>query len=160
MMRDDAFGLASEVVGVDGKVGGHLDVSLRGGTSRIEVIEGRTGRCARSAAERARIAAESFLPGIRVADVARKHGTTGWQVYDWRKRLRDGRLSLPEDVAEQPRFARLLVEGPEPPAPVAAGAAAPACIEVVVSGIVIRAGADADEAHLARVIRAARAASA
>jgi transposase len=140
---------------MDGKVGGHLDVSPRGRTSRIEVIEGRTGRCVRSAAERARIAAESVLPGVRVADIARKHGTTRWQVYDWRKRLRDGRLSLPEEVAEQPRFARLLVEAPEPPRP---AVRAPACIEIEVCGIVIRAGAEADEAHLARVIRAARAA--
>lgn len=53
---------------------------------------------------------ESFLPGVRVADVARKHGTTHWQVYGWHKRPRDGRLSLPEEVAEQPRFARLLIE--------------------------------------------------
>lgn len=141
---------------MDGKVGGQLDVSSRGVTSRIEVIEGRTGRCVRPAAERARIAAESFLPGVRVADVARKHGTTRWQVYDWRKRLKDGRLSLPEEVAEQPRFAQLLIEGLEPSTPIAA----PACIEVIVSGIVIRAGTDADEAHLARVIRAARTASA
>ena len=134
---------------------GQLGVSS-GGVSRIEVIEGRSGRCTRSPAERARIAAESFLPGVRVADVARKHGTTRWQVYDWRKRLRDGRLSLPEEVAEQPRFARLLIEAPEPPP----GPAAGPCIEIEVCGIVIRAGAEADEAHLARVIRAARAASA
>ena len=134
---------------------GQLGVSS-GGVSRIEVIEGRSGRRARSRAERARIAAESFLPGVRVADVARKHGTTRWQVYDWRKRLRDGRLSLPEEVAEQPRFARLLVEAPEPPA--TPGPAVRSCIEIEVCGIVIRTGADADEAHLARVIRAARAA--
>jgi transposase len=145
---------------VDGKIDGQLGVSS-GGVSRIEVIEGRSGRRARSHAERARIAAESFLPGVRVADVARKHGTTRWQVYDWRKRLRDGRLSLPEEVADQPRFARLLIEAaPEPAASMPGGDVAPTCIEVVVSGIVIRAGAEADEAHLARVIRAARAASA
>ena len=89
-------------------------------------------------------------------DVARKHGATRWQVYDWCKRLRDGRLSLPEEVAEQPRFARLLVEAPEPPA--APRPAARSCIQVEVSRIVIRVGAEADEAHLARVIRAARAA--
>ena len=136
---------------------GQLGVSS-GDVSRIEVIEGRSGRRARSSAERARIAAESFLPGVRVADVARKHGTTRWQVYDWRKRLRDGRLSLPEEVAEQPRFARLLVEAPEPPA--APGPAIRSCIEIEVCGIVIRAGTEAEEAHLARVIRAARAASA
>jgi transposase len=28
------------------------------------------------------------VPGIAVADVARRHGTTRWQVYDWRKKLR------------------------------------------------------------------------
>jgi transposase len=142
---------------VDGKVDGQSDVSS-GSVSRIEVIEGRSGRRARSPAERARIAAESFLPGVRVADVARRHGTTRWQVYDWRKRLRDGRLTLPEEVAEQPRFARLLVEESERPTAPRPAVRACACIEVEVSGIVIRAGADADEAHLARVIRAARAA--
>ncbi len=136
---------------------GKMDAPSRG-VSRIEVIEGRRGRRARSPAERARIAAESFLPGVRVADVARKHGATRWQVYDWRKRLRDGRLSLPEEVAEQPRFARLLVEAPEPPESPHPAARASACIEIEVCGIAIRAGADADEAHLARVIRAARAA--
>ena len=119
---------------MDGKMDGQLGVSS-GGVSRIEVLEGRSGRRARSPAERARIAAESFLPGVRVADVARKHGTTRWQVYDWRKRLRDGRLSLPEEVAEQPRFARLLIEAPEPPPDPAAGS----CIEIEVCGIVIRA---------------------
>jgi transposase len=140
---------------MDGKMDGQLDVSS-GGVSRLEVIEGRSGRRRRSPAERARIAAESFLPGVRVADVARKHETTRWQIYDWRKRLRDGRLSLPEEVAEQPRFARLLVEAPEPPEPPRPAARASACIEIEVCGIVIRAGADADEAHLARVIRATR----
>ncbi|HEX2256976.1 MAG TPA: transposase [Afifellaceae bacterium] len=144
---------------MDGKVGGQLGVSS-GGISRIEVIEGRSGRRARSPAERARIAAESFLPGVRVADVARKHGTTRWQVYDWRKRLRDGRLSLPEEVAEQPRFARLLIEAPALPEPPRPAAPASACIAIEICGIVIRAGAEADEAHLARVIRAARGASA
>ena len=68
-------------------------------------------------------------------------------------------MSLPEEVAERPGFAGLLIEAPKPPA-----APRPADrelgIEIEVCGIVIRAGADADEAHLARVIRAARAASA
>ena len=140
---------------MDGKMDGQLDVSS-GGVWRLEVIEGRSGRRTRSLAERARIAAESFLPGVRVADVARKHETTRWQVYDWRKRLRDGRLSLPEEVAEQPRFARLLLEAPEPPEPPRPAARASASIEIQVCDIVIRAGVDADEAHLTRVIRAAR----
>jgi transposase-like protein len=39
-----------------------------------------------------------MMPGVKVADVARKYGTTRWQVYDWRKQLRRGNLVLPERV--------------------------------------------------------------
>ncbi len=46
-------------------------------------------------AERARIAAESMMPGVKVVDVARKHGATRWQVYGWRKKLRPGQLVMP-----------------------------------------------------------------
>jgi transposase len=63
------------------------------------VIEGPSGRRRRTKAERARIAAESMMPGVRMADVARKHGTTRWQIHDWRKQLRKGDLVLPEGVA-------------------------------------------------------------
>jgi transposase-like protein len=45
---------------------------------------------------------------MQVAAVARKHGVTRWQVYDWRRRLRQGRLALPESMA--PMFAPLMVE--------------------------------------------------
>ena len=72
----------------DGKMGVHLDGSMGVGVSRLEVIEGPSGRRRRTKAERARIAAESMMPGVTVADVARKHGTTRWQIYDWRKQLR------------------------------------------------------------------------
>jgi len=139
----------------DGKIDVHLDGSAEGGVSRLEVIEGPTGRRRRSRTERAQIAAESMIPGVRVADVARKHGTTRWQIYDWRKQLRKGNLALPERLAVLPTFAALVVEDPEPRQPPPSGA----CIEVVVGGIVIRAAQDADEAHLSRVIRAARAAT-
>ena len=71
----------------DGKMGVHLDGSKSVGVSRLEVIEGPSGRRRRSKAERARIATESMMPGVTVADVARKHGTTRWQVYDWRKQI-------------------------------------------------------------------------
>ena len=73
-----------------------------GGVSRLEVIEGPTGRRRRTKAERARIAAESLVPGMSVADVARRHGTTRWQVYDWRKELRTGQLVVPGSVATRP----------------------------------------------------------
>jgi len=78
---------------------------------------------------------------------------TLWQVYDWRKRLRDGRLALPESVTSTPAFAALVVE--EAPQSVPERGAS---IEIVLGEVVIRAGPDAEEAHLARVLRAVRAA--
>ena len=71
-------------------MGVHLDGSRVVGVSRLDVIEGPSGRRRRTKAERARIAAESMMPGVTVADVARKHGTTRWQIYDWRKQVRTG----------------------------------------------------------------------
>lgn len=50
----------------EGNVGVHLDGLWGGGVSRLEVIEGPTGRRRRTKAERARIAAESLIPGISV----------------------------------------------------------------------------------------------
>ena len=138
---------------VDGEMGVHLDGSRGVGVSRLEVIEGPSGRRRRTKAERARIAAESMMPGVTVADVARKHGTTRWQIYDWRKQLRKGNLVVPESVASLPVFAELVVDD--------SSAAAPARsdLEVVVGDVVIRAGAGADEGQLTRAIRAARAAA-
>ena len=93
------------------------------------------------------------MPGVTVADTARKHGTTRWQIYDWRKQLRKGNLVVPENVAALPIFAELVVDD--------SSAAAPARsdLEIVVGDVVIRAGAGVDESQLTRAIRAARAAA-
>ena len=137
----------------NGKMGVHLDGSMGVGVSRLEVIEGPSGRRRRTKAERGRIAVESMMPGVTVADTARKHGTTRWQIYDWRKQLRKGNLVVPESIAALPIFAELVVDD--------SSAAAPARsdLEIVVGDVVIRAGAGADEGQLTRAIRAARAAA-
>jgi transposase len=140
----------------DGKMGVHLDGSRGVGVSRLDVIEGPSGRRRRTKAERARIAAESMMPGVTVADTARKHGTTRWQIYDWRKQIRKGNLMVPESIAALPVFAELVVDDSAAEAPPARGASE---VEIVVGDIVIRAGAGADEGLLTRAIRAARAAS-
>jgi transposase len=141
---------------VDGKTGVQLGGSMGVGVSRLEVIEGPSGRRRRTKAERARIAAESMMPGVTVADVARKHGTTRWQIYDWRKQLRKGDLVAPENVAALPIFAELMVDESSVETPVAV---AGSDLEIVVGDVVIRAGAGADEEQLTRAIRAARAAA-
>jgi transposase len=140
----------------DGKMGVHLDGSRGVGVSRLEVIEGPSGRRRRTKAERARIAAESMMPGMKVADVARKYGTTRWQIYDWRKQLRKGNLVVPESAAALPIFAELVVDDSSAEAP---AAVAESDLEIVVGDVVIRAGACADEGQLTRAIRAARAAA-
>jgi len=141
---------------IDGKMGVHLDGSSSVEVSRLDVIEGPSGRRRRTKAERARIAAESMMPGVTVADVARQHGTTRWQIYDWRKQIRKGNLVVPESVAALPMFAELVAADSAPETSSSGGWSA---LEIVVGDVVIRAGAGADEGHLTRAIRAARAAA-
>ncbi|MGY3698842.1 MULTISPECIES: transposase [unclassified Bradyrhizobium] len=69
-------------MGLDSKKDVHLGGSSAGSVSRLEVLEGLSGRRMRSEAERARIVAESLLPGAQVSEVARKHGATRWHIYD------------------------------------------------------------------------------
>ena len=96
------------------------------------------------------------MPGVTVADTARKHGTTRWQIYDWRKQIRKGNLVVPESVAALPFFAELVVDD----SATEASAAVPgSALEIVVGDIVIRAGPGVDEGQLTRAIRAARAAA-
>lgn len=140
----------------DGKMGVHLDGSRNVVVSRLEVIEGPSGRRRRTKAERARIAAESMRPGVTVANIAREHGTTRWQIYDWRKQLRRGNLVVPGSVATLPMFAELVVEDREPDVSARGGYSG---IEIIVGEVVIRAGTGADEGQLTRAIRAARAAT-
>lgn len=79
---------------------------------------------------------------------------TRGQVYDWRRRLRQGQLVLPE--SQEPLFAPFLEEEsssprltPKPPK------SAPAKVEIVVGDAVIRTAVEIEQ--LAQVIRAVRA---
>lgn len=96
---------------LDDKKGILLDGSSIGAVSRLEVFEGPMGRRVRSEAERARIVAESLLPDAQVSEVARKHGVTRWQIYNWRRRFRQ-RGALPSRESSTTSFAPLVVEEP------------------------------------------------
>ena len=93
---------------------------------------------------------------MTVADIARKQGTTRWQIYDWRKQIRKGNLVVPESVAALPMFAELVVDDTAADAPLAVPGSD---LEIVVGDVVIRAGGGVDEGQLTRAIRAARAAT-
>ena len=85
-----------------------MEVPSRKGVSRIEVLEGPTGRRHWPDEVKARIVAESLLPGARVCDVAEKYGLIARHLSQWRGLARKGKLILPVDGA--PFFVPLVVE--------------------------------------------------
>ena len=100
---------------------------------------------------KARIVAETLLPGVTVDTVALRHGVPANHVSSWRTLARKGRLVLPapEDPVE---FAALMV-GPVGEA--AGGDASTADRpEIVAGAVVIRLEAGATSDRIASVVRA------
>ena len=68
---------------------------------------------------KARIVAESFQPGVRVADIARRHGLASHQLSDWRRQARQGLLALPAEMMAgvagdgEPAFVPVMVASEE-----------------------------------------------
>ena len=100
---------------------------------------------------KARVVAETLLPGATVNEVARRHGLPANHVSSWRTLARKGRLVLPapEDPVE---FASLMV-GPvgEAPNGDTDTAVRP---EIVAGAVVIRLEAGATAERIASVVRA------
>ncbi len=93
-----------------------MEVPIRKGVSRIEVLAGPTGRRRWPDEVKARIVAESQAPGARVCDVAQKYGLIARHVSQWRGLARKGKLFLSADSA--PSFVPLVVDPVESPGPV------------------------------------------
>ncbi|WP_144431795.1 transposase, partial [Jannaschia seosinensis] len=64
----------------------------------IEVVERTRGYRRWPDEVKARIVTESFQPGVRVVDVARRHDLAGHQLSDWRRQARQGKLVLSADA--------------------------------------------------------------
>lgn len=137
-------------MGLDSKKDVHLDGSPVGPVSRLEALEGPSGRRVRSEAERARIVAESLPPGAQVSDVARKHEATRWQILDWRRRFRQRCMLVPCE-ASQSTFAPLVVESALEERHVTIKR------EIAIGDVVLRTDTAIDGEQLSRVIRAVRA---
>jgi len=114
--------------------------------SRLEVLEGPTGRRRWPDEIKARIVAETLVAGARVCEVADRHGVAPQYLTAWRRLAKQGRLALPADGSAS--FVPLVIGGPpdrRPTAPVSAH------IEMEVAGVLVRLPADVSSARIGEI---------
>lgn len=86
------------------------------------------------------------MPGVRVADVARKYGMCAQQLTTWRRAARSGRLALVADDAAE----FVAIELSEPPA----SGKSSAKIEIAVGRILLRLEGDTASTRVAEIVSA------
>ena len=128
-----------------------MEVPSRRGVSRVEVLDGPTGRRQWPADLKARIVAESLLPGARVCDVAAKYGLIARHLSQWRGLARKGKLVLPVD--DGPSFVPLMVEPAAAPAPVRTMTQA-GVVKIEIAGAVLHVASDCSPDRAAALVAA------
>ncbi len=130
-----------------------MEVRGSRGVSRIEVLDGPTGRRRWPDDLKARIVAESFQPGARVCDVAAKYGLIARHLSGWRGQARKGELVMPVDMS--PAFVPLVIE---PLADVVAAAASidTGVIRVEICGTVLHVAPNCSPERAAALVAALR----
>ncbi|MEM6354522.1 MAG: transposase [Pseudomonadota bacterium] len=123
----------------------NLLAEVRSVAERMSVLEGLTGRRSWPDEGMARIVLESFEPGARVSDVARRHGLTLQHLSSWRGLAQAGKLVLPEVPDAEPGFAVLQIEDDDP-------VAAPrGWIEIEAVGVALRLPQDTPAVRIAEI---------
>jgi len=129
-----------------------------GFAGRFDVLEEPTGRRSWPDEAKARIVLESFAPGARVGEVARRHRLLPSQLTTWRRHAREGRIALPVDAPGLPsaaEFVPLIVDAPAAPPRFGQDR-----IEIEAGSLVIRLPGTTSAARLAEIITALGAARA
>jgi len=134
-------------------MGVHLDGSYDGFSGRLEVIEGPTGRRQRSSGEKARIVAETLVPGATVNDVARKYDMRPNHLSARRRMAKDGELVLPAPEAEA-NFAPLVVFDAEGPPPTPEAVPSHSAVEIMAGSVAVRLDGDTPAVRIAQIVRA------
>jgi transposase len=136
----------------------NVNDDAKGVFRRVEVLTG-PGRRRWSAEDKARIVAETLVPGARVSDVARRWRLSSQQVFGWRRAARhDTRIAPSTTTAPMGTGFIPIVTEPISPSTVPHAAVPAPVIEVRLAGAVVRvvSGLD-DAAQLTAVLRAVRA---
>jgi transposase len=116
-----------------------MEVPSRKGVTRVEVLDGPTGRRRWPDDVKARIVAESLQAGARVCDVAAKYGLIARHLSQWRGLARQGKLVLA--CADGPAFVPLVLESA--PVPVSDASAAVGCeLRIEISGVLLHVAPD------------------
>ncbi|SFO45104.1 transposase [Roseovarius lutimaris] len=102
---------------------------------------------------KARIVAETLLPGATVNDVARKYDLRPNHLSAWRRMAKDGDLVLPAPEAEAD-FAPLVVFDVEPPSPTEAAEPAYQAIEIMAGSVSVRLDGATPAGRIAEIVRA------
>ena len=124
----------------------------------IEVLTGAARRRRWSADEKARIVAETLVPGARVSEVARRWQICSQQVFGWRRAMRQDVPSVPGEPTTPATVGFVpIVSEAVPAAAVQRAASAAPGIEVKLAGAVVRVSSGMDAAQLTAVLRAIRA---
>lgn len=97
---------------------------------------------------KARIVAETLVPGATVNEVAARHGLKANHLSSWRTMARQGKLVLPAPESEV-EFAGMVVAGPPPEQ-----AAAEESVEIIMGPVTIRLETGASAERIAAVARA------
>jgi transposase len=130
----------------------------KGGFRRLEILTGPGRRRRWSAEDKARIVAETLVPGARVSEVARRWQLSSQQVFGWRRAARLALTTASTGGSFMTGFVPIVTEA-GPVAPVSQAVAR--AIEVRLAGAVVRVASGMDDAaQLTVVLRAIRASAA
>jgi len=141
---------------------------------RFEVFTGSGKRREWPPEVKASIVAESYSGLETVCAVARRHGLSPSQLFNWRRQVRrelDGkgmapwakhRTCFPSDAAEAPAFVPAVVEravaaAPAPPRRRRGGRSSQVAVELEIDGVAVKIARGADAGVIAAVIEALKA---
>ena len=129
----------------------------KGEFRRVEILTGPVRRPRWSDDQKARIVAETLVPGVRVSEVARRWQLSSQQVFGWRRAARCDLKTVSAPPAEPLRadFVPIVTDN-NPVTPGARPAAS--VIEIRLAGAMVRVASGMDDtSQLTAVLRAIRA---